>query len=357
MNSISTKNAVIYFNSAVYNELNKYIKSKNPSKIFVLVDTNTHEYCLPEFLSNMESGDIVVEVMEMPEGEDHKTIDICTGVWEAMSEYNADRKSLLINLGGGVVTDLGGFVASTYMRGIDYINVPTSLLAMVDASVGGKTGIDLGALKNQIGVINEGSMVLIDTSFLNTLPQNHMVSGYAEMLKHGLIKDKLYWERLTNLEQMDISALDQLIYDSVIIKNNIVGEDPTEQGLRKTLNFGHTLGHAIESYFLENADKTPLLHGEAIAVGMILEAFISSKLTGLKVAELITIANGISNSFAKVDFNENDLKFIIELLKYDKKNSHGVVKFVLLESIGKAKIDCEVSNDLILEAFKYYQSV
>jgi 3-dehydroquinate synthase len=172
-----------------------------------------------------------------------------------------------------------------------------------------------------------------------------------------LIKDKLYWERLTNLEQMDISALDQLIYDSVIIKNNIVGEDPTEQGLRKTLNFGHTLGHAIESYFLENADKTPLLHGEAIAVGMILEAFISSKLTGLKVAELITIANGISNSFAKVDFNENDLKFIIELLKYDKKNSHGVVKFVLLESIGKAKIDCEVSNDLILEAFKYYQSV
>lgn len=357
MKSISTKNAIVHFNSEVYHQLNDYIKLQNPSKIFVLVDTNTHEYCLPQFLSNMESGDIIVEVMEIPEGEDHKTIDICTGVWEAMSEYYADRKSLLINLGGGVVTDLGGFVASTFMRGIDYINVPTSLLAMVDASVGGKTGVDLGALKNQIGVINEGSMVLIETSFLNTLPQNHMVSGYAEMLKHGLIQNQSYWDRLTNLDEMDISALDQLIYDSVVIKNNIVSGDPSEKGLRKTLNFGHTLGHAIESYFLENADKTPLLHGEAIAIGMILEAYISSQLTGLTKTDLESITSGILHSFSKVTFNENDLKFIIDLLLYDKKNSHGIVKFVLLESIGKAKIDCEVSNDLIIEAFQYYQSV
>ena len=171
MKSIKTKNAIVHFNEKVYTELNAYIKTTDPSKIFVLVDTNTHEYCLPRFLSLLESGDIVVEVMEMPEGEDHKTIDICTGVWEALSEYHADRKSLLINLGGGVVTDLGGFVASTYMRGIDYINVPTSLLAMVDASVGGKTGVDLGTLKNLIGVISEGSMVLVDTSYLSTLPQ------------------------------------------------------------------------------------------------------------------------------------------------------------------------------------------
>ena len=294
--------------------------------------------------------------MEMPNGEDHKTIDICTGVWEALSEYNADRKSILINLGGGVVTDLGGFVASTYMRGITYINIPTSLLAMVDASVGGKTGVDLGALKNQIGVINEGEMVGIDTSFLDTLPQNEMVSGFAEMLKHGLIYDKNYWNTLTHLEKLDLSDLDQLIYDSVVIKNKVVTEDPTEQGLRKILNFGHTLGHAIESYFLENADKTPLLHGEAIAIGMLLEAYISTKVCGLSNAELDIINDGILKTFSKVEITDNDQKIIIDLLQYDKKNSHGVVKFVLLEAIGKPKIDCVVRNELILEAFNYYAS-
>ncbi|WP_422104563.1 3-dehydroquinate synthase [Winogradskyella sp.] len=356
MTSITTKNAIVHFNDKVYSELNAYIKASNPSKIFVLVDTNTHDYCLPHFLSRLESGDIVVEVMEMPEGEDHKTIDICTGVWEALSEYHADRKSLLINLGGGVVTDLGGFVASTYMRGIDYINVPTSLLAMVDASVGGKTGVDLGVLKNQIGVISEGSMVLIDTSYLETLPPNQMVSGYAEMLKHGLIYDKTYWERLVDLENLSSTVLDGLIYDSVVIKNKVVSEDITEQGLRKILNFGHTLGHAIESYFLGNADKTPLLHGEAIAIGMLLEAYLSVKLTGLTMTEFEAIKSGILKTFSKVEISENDQKVIMNLLVHDKKTSHGTVKFVLLEAIGQPKINCEVSNELILEAFKDYNS-
>lgn len=354
MKSITTKNAVVHFNSKVYSELNSYIKATHPSIIFVLVDTNTHEYCLPNFLAQLESNDIVVEVMEMPEGEDHKTIDICTGVWEALSDYNADRKSLLINLGGGVVTDLGGFVASTYMRGIDYINVPTTLLAMVDASVGGKTGVDLGTLKNQVGVISEGSMVLVDTSYLSTLPQKHMVSGYAEMIKHGLIYDKAYWETLTNLEALDISHLDQLIYDSVIIKNKVVTDDPKEQGLRKILNFGHTLGHAIESYFLGNADKTPLLHGEAIAIGMILEAFLSTKICGLPIKAYENIKEEILKTFSKVAIDTRDQAIIIDLLKHDKKNSYGKVKFVLLEAIGTPKIDCEVNNTLILEAFEDY---
>ena len=357
MNSISTKNSIIYFNSEIYSELNNYIKTKNPSKIFVLVDTNTHDDCLPQFLEQLESGEIVVEVMEIPNGEDHKTIDICMGVWEALSEYNADRKSLLINLGGGVVTDLGGFVASTYMRGIAYINIPTSLLAMVDASVGGKTGVDLGALKNHVGVINEGEMVGVDTSFLSTLPQNEMVSGFAEMLKHGLVYDKAYWNTLTHLENLDISDLDRLIYDSVIIKNKVVSEDPTEQGLRKILNFGHTLGHAIESYFLENGDKTSLLHGEAIAVGMILETYISTKICGLSDEELKTITQGILKTFSKVAISKDDQTIVIDLLKHDKKNSHGVIKFVLLEAISKPKIDCVVSNELILEAFDYYSAL
>ncbi|MBV7268161.1 3-dehydroquinate synthase [Winogradskyella luteola] len=357
MTSITTKNSVVHFNTKVYKELNAYIKQTNPSIIFVLVDTNTHNFCLPNFLAQLESGDIIVEVMEMPEGEDHKTIDICTGVWEALSEYNADRKSLLINLGGGVVTDLGGFVASTYMRGIDYINIPTSLLAMVDASVGGKTGVDLGVLKNQIGIVSEASMVLIDTSFLETLPPNQMVSGYAEMLKHGLIYDKNYWKSLIDFENLDISELDGLIYDSVIIKNKVVTEDPKEQGLRKILNFGHTLGHAIESYFLGNADKTPLLHGEAIAIGMILESFISNKSESLSDQELKEITEGILKTFSKVEIDKNDQKIIIDLLKHDKKNSHGIVKFVLLEAIGQPKIDCQVTNELIVEAFMYYNSL
>ncbi|GGI57535.1 3-dehydroquinate synthase [Winogradskyella haliclonae] len=357
MISITTKNSVIHFNSTVYTELNTYIKAQNPSKIFILVDTNTHDLCLPQFMANLESGDIATEVMEMPEGEDHKTIDICMGVWEAMSQYNADRKSLLINLGGGVVTDLGGFVASTYMRGIDYINVPTSLLAMVDASVGGKTGVDLGVLKNQVGIISEGAMVLIDVSFLSTLPQNQMVSGFAEMLKHGLIIDAEYWHTLTHLEELDLSDLDQLIYDSVIIKNKVVTEDPTEKGLRKTLNYGHTLGHAIESYFLEHDAKTTLLHGEAIAIGLILESYISTKVCGLPNEVLDEISEGVLKTFAKIEFEEVDYKPIIELMKHDKKNSHGIIKFVLLEAIGKAKIDCEVPNEIILEAFTYYKAL
>lgn len=355
MESIRTNKAIVYFNNEIYRQLNAHIKTSNPSKIFVLVDANTHEYCLPEFLANMESGDIIVEVMEMPVGEEHKSIDICTGVWEALAEYYADRKSLMINLGGGVVTDLGGFVASTYMRGIDYINIPTSLLAMVDASVGGKTGVDLGTLKNLVGVINEGSMVLINTGFLETLPVNHMVSGYAEMLKHGLVFDKRYWHTLINLKDLEVSALDNLIYQSVHIKNTIVSSDPNEKGFRKILNFGHTLGHAIESYFLENADKTPLLHGEAIAIGMILESYLSVKTCGLSETDLEDITNAILASFAKVEFNDIDVGLILQLLKHDKKNSHGIVKFVLLEAIGQPKIDCEISNDLILEAFDFYK--
>ncbi|WP_179345080.1 3-dehydroquinate synthase [Winogradskyella ursingii] len=356
MQSISTKNSVVYFNGNLYTQVNSYINSIKPSIIFILVDTNTHEYCLPYFLQQLESGEIVVEVMEMPEGEEHKTIDICMGVWEALSEYGADRNSLLINLGGGVVTDLGGFVASTYMRGIDYINIPTSLLAMVDASIGGKTGVDLGGLKNQVGVINEGKMVGIDTSFLDTLPQNHMISGFAEMLKHGLIFDENYWDTLTHLEALDISHLDKLIYDSVVIKNSVVTEDPTEKGLRKILNFGHTLGHAIESYFLEHADRQPLLHGEAIAAGMILESYLSVKVCGLNEQTLKKITEGISKTFSKVEISKEDQKVIIELLKHDKKNSHGKIYFVLLEAIAQPKINCTANNELIVEAFNYYSN-
>jgi len=355
MNSIPTKNAVVHFGEAIYSELNAYIATSPPSKLIVLVDTNTHEHCLPQFLAQLETGDLAIEIIEIPDGEAHKTLDICIGVWQTLSDYRVDRKGLLINLGGGVVTDLGGFVASAYMRGIDYINVPTSLLAMVDASVGGKTGVDLGVLKNQIGIISEGNMVLVDPKFLKTLPKNQLVSGFAEMLKHGLIYDKTYWNTLTKINDLQTTALDELIYDSVVIKNTIVSQDMNEKGLRKILNFGHTLGHAIESHFLHSA--TPLLHGEAIAVGMILEAYLSSKVTGLSSEALQHISEGILKTFSKISISEEDYQTIIELMVHDKKNSHGNINFVLLEAIGKPKIDCTVSNRLILEAFTYYQAL
>lgn len=353
--SITTNAYAVHFNQTGYEHLNNYLKDNRFSKLFIIVDTNTHDHCLPPFMTHLET-DLEVEIIEIEAGEAHKNIETCVGVWNALSELGADRKSLIINLGGGVVTDLGGFVACTFKRGLKYINVPTSLLAMVDASVGGKTGIDLGPLKNQVGVISSGDMVIIDTTFLNTLPQNHLKSGLAEMLKHGLIYDEAYWLEFLDLKGLTLNDLDALIHQSVEIKNAIVTEDPNEHGLRKTLNFGHTLGHAIESYFLSEPNKQELLHGEAIAIGMIMEAYISSKLLDLPQGDLRTIKETFLNIFERVNINDIDHEAIIDLLKYDKKNEHGNINFVLLEKIGTPKIDCLVDNALILEAFKYYKS-
>lgn len=355
MNSIETKNYTVHFNSVAYDAMNAYLRQNNFSKIFVLVDQNTHEHCLSQFLSHLET-ELEIEIIEIEAGEAHKTIDTCVGVWETLSSLGADRKSILLNLGGGVVTDLGGFVACTFKRGIKYINIPTSLLAMVDASVGGKTGVDLGNLKNQVGVISSGDLVLIDTSFLDTLPQNELKSGLAEMLKHGLIADRTYFERLTNLSQLTLNDLDQLIYDSVVIKNDIVTEDPSEHGIRKHLNFGHTLGHAIESYFLAHTEKKALLHGEAIVIGMILETYISWKLLGFSEKDLKYITQSFNNIYPLVSIDANDYGDIIDLLKFDKKNEHGNVNFVLLEAIGRPKIDCLVDNALIIESFEFYKN-
>ena len=355
MNSVETKTYTVHFNTKAYEALNTYIDSHHFYKIFILVDNNTHEHCLAKFMSHLETS-IAIEVIEIEAGESHKTIETCVGVWNALSELGADRKSLLLNLGGGVVTDLGGFVACTFKRGIKYINIPTSLLAMVDASVGGKTGVDLGALKNQIGVISSGDMVLIDTSYLDTLPQNHLKSGLAEMLKHGLIRDRAYFDKLTNLSKLTLDDLDVLIHESVVIKKDIVTKDPLEQGERKHLNFGHTLGHAIESYFLSQTNKEELLHGEAIAIGMILECFISTELLGFPKNDLENISASINAIYKPVSILASDYDAIIELLKYDKKNEHGNINFVLLEKIGQPKIDCLVDNELIIKSFEYYTS-
>jgi 3-dehydroquinate synthase len=355
MKSILTSNNAIHFNSRGYDELNALIEKSNFSKIFILVDENTHEYCLPLFLQLVETS-IVIDIIEIEAGEAQKNIETCLGVWDAISNLNGDRKTLLINLGGGVITDLGGFVASTYRRGISFVNVPTSLLAMVDASIGGKTGVDLGVLKNQVGVFNSGEMVLIDTSFLNSLPEDQLRSGMAEMLKHGLIADEGYFDQLKNWEALSPKEIEHLIYESVLIKHKVVMNDPKEQGLRKSLNFGHTLGHAIESYFLDHPNKEPLLHGEAIAIGMIMAVYLSNKQSGLSKDKMNNIKSTIVELFGKVDLSEDDQLPIIELLKFDKKNTHGQINFVLLADIGKPIIDSTVDNQHIIEAFTFYSS-
>lgn len=355
MKAITTQDYTISFNKEGYKTVNQHLKTVNYSKVFILCDTNTNIDCVPFFLASIDA-DIAYDILEIDPGEDSKNLDICLGLWEALSEYGADRKSVIINIGGGVVTDLGGFVASTFKRGIDFINIPTTLLAMVDASIGGKTGIDLGHLKNQIGVINTPELIVVDTSFLSTLPQLEMRSGLAEMLKHGLIYDENYWNKIQDLSQSTIEDLDALIYESIIIKKTIVEQDPTEKGLRKTLNYGHTLGHAIESYFMDHDSKARLLHGEAIAIGIILANYLSVKYCGFSEEKNTSIKHIIKAIYGNVEINETDYAPIIELLKYDKKNENGNVNFVLLKAIGKPKTDCIVENETIIKAFEFYKA-
>jgi 3-dehydroquinate synthase len=355
MQTIKANGYEVNFNENGYDLLHKFIADNNYSSLFILVDSNTNEKCLMRFLSFL-STDKNIEIIEIEAGEIEKNITTCVEIWSILTELGADRKSLLINVGGGVITDIGGFVASTFKRGIDFINIPTSLLAMVDASIGGKNGVDLGNLKNQIGVINSPKMVLVDTSYLNTLPQNEMRSGLAEMLKHGLIADSNYWKHFKDLNQSDFADFDVLIHRSIEIKNEIVTQDPTENGIRKALNFGHTLGHAIESYFLENENKTPLLHGEAVAVGMILESYISWQKKLISESEYDEIKKVIAAIFEKIPFEENDIQPILDLLIHDKKNEYGKIQFSLLDGIGAIKINQEVDNKLIIKSFEDYKS-
>lgn len=355
MQSIQANNYPIHFNEKAYEALNLHLKENKYSKLFLIVDNNTNEYCTTQFLPFLET-DLTIEIIEFDSGEQNKNIETCVQIWNVLTELGADRKSLIINLGGGVVTDLGGFVASTFKRGLDFIHIPTTLLSMVDASVGGKNGVDLGNLKNQIGVINVPIMVLIDTQYLETVPQNEMRSGLAEMLKHGLIYDKEYWKQFLDLKAIDFADFDQLIYRSIVIKNEIVMQDPTEKNIRKALNFGHTLGHAIESYFLENETKTTLLHGEAIAVGMVLESFISLHKNLINQEEYYQIKSTFKSIYGVLIFDEKDIEPILELLIHDKKNEYGTIQFALLDGIGKIKINQSVENELILKAFLDYKS-
>lgn len=355
MNKISKEQGSVYCNQGAWKELQKHLDIMNPSKIFVLVDENTEELCLPHFSDNAGIKDF--ELLRISAGEAQKNINSCLELWNSLSLKGADRQSLLINLGGGVVTDMGGFVACTYQRGIRFINIPTSLLSMVDASVGGKTGVDLGVLKNQIGIIKNPEAVVIDTNFLKTLAENELLSGLAEVIKHGFIHSEYYLKKSFEFDLEHPEKNESLIWESVLIKNQIISEDPTEKGIRKTLNYGHTLGHAIESYFLNNSERRSLLHGEAIAIGMILETYISSLVYNFPNEIRNLYCKKILRLFPKVSFTDNAIEKVLKLLIFDKKNSHGKVRFVLLSDIGKAQLNCEVPEDLIKDSFNYYKAL
>ena len=240
------------------------------SKIIIIVDENTNEFCLEYLLTTFDFLKDA-EIILIPEGESSKVLDLCAQIWDTWTDYHIERKDVVINLGGGVVCDLGGFSASIYKRGLDFINIPTTLLAMVDASVGGKTGVDLGKYKNQLGVFADPEAVYIDIAFLQTLPVGEIYNGFAEMLKHGLIVNAKHWEELSFLKEVEKEITIEHIYASLLIKNGIVLEDPFEAGLRKKLNFGHTIGHALEGYF---SVKDPISHGYAVALGILAESFI-----------------------------------------------------------------------------------
>jgi 3-dehydroquinate synthase len=348
-------NAQIVYGEIVFSRLNDLIKGDRFSSLFILADENSMNYCMPELVSKVPKL-LEAEVIEIESGEASKNIETCTQVWMALSELGADRNSLLINLGGGVITDMGGFIASAFKRGITFVNIPTTLLAQVDASLGGKTGIDLGVLKNEIGFFAEPMQVFIYTGFLNTLDPREYLSGIAEILKHGLVADREYWKRCVEADLQVTSTIEEFIRDSVKIKSGIVLRDPKESGERKKLNFGHTIGHALESLFLERGESS-LLHGEAVAIGMLCEAYISVKLCGMSEDCLNEIKENILWYFSFQELNAMDDHRILELMLHDKKNRNGEIRMTLLQDIGDAVFDQKVTADLILESLNFYRSL
>lgn len=353
MESILSTDYYVHFQEKAYRILEKYLENNFHSKVFVLVDENTKKYCLPNLLKTIDLAK-TFEIIEIKAGEIHKNLDTCLQIWNTLSELGADRKSMLINLGGGVVTDMGGFIASTFKRGIKFINIPTTLLSMVDASVGGKTGIDLGVLKNQIGLFSNPEMVLVDSSFLKTVSNREIRSGLAEIIKYGFTFDKDIWEKIKDLKEIDFKVIDKLVHRSVEIKNDVVLVDPTEENLRKSLNFGHTIGHAIESYFLENKEKKTLTHGEAVAVGMIIELYFSSKLFNFPMHLTEELKSFVNNFYGKYEILKSDFSPIIDMMKFDKKNVNGKVNFVLLDKMEHCKLDVQVDQGLLIEGLKFY---
>ena len=331
--------------------IESFLNEGHFTKVFVLIDENTERHCLPRIISALPTDHMVISVKS---GESHKTLDTCGLIWEALTNSNADRHDLIINLGGGVITDMGGFCAATYKRGIAFINIPTTLLAQVDASIGGKLGVDFHGFKNHIGLFQIPDKVIIDPRFLSTLDVEELRSGFAEVIKHNLIADRVQYGVLKNIPFEEVDWHEWIAH-SLAIKNRFVTTDPKEAGERKLLNFGHTIGHAIESFYL-GSDRH-LRHGEAIAIGMIAETFLSTQRTGLSKQDADAIIQHIRRVYPLNQIPESDFTEIQHLALHDKKNNDAQIKCVLLETTGSAVYDVIIDADDIAESLNYYNQM
>ena len=348
----ATEHPIIITNT-IGKSIDEFILAKEYSSIYVLMDENIMNYCWP--VLNMQSKEIhKAELLVIDPGENQKDIEIATQLWSRLSENQADRSTLFINFGGGMITDLGGFVASTFKRGISFINIPTSLLAMVDASLGGKTAINLHHHKNQIGLFSNAQAVFLDFVFLDTLDKRNLLNAYAEMIKHGIIASTSHWNDLINIKEITAQNLSPFIEKSIQIKSDIVKQDPLEKSLRKSLNFGHSIGHLLESWSLKN-DKNPLLHGEAIAAGMLIEAYLSYQQVGLSKKSFEEIKKQITHHFPKVDITTSFLQNFKEILFQDKKKKGKKLNLTFVPEIGSYKIDQNCSVEDIRESLIYYK--
>lgn len=336
-----------------FSQINDFLAKTKPSQILILADENTHEHCLPLLMPNLET-DIPFEIIEIEAGEELKTIETAAQLWEIFSEFKADRQTLLINVGGGVISDLGGFVASTFKRGIKFINIPTTLLGMCDASIGGKTGIDHLFVKNIVGTFAHPEHIFVYPDFLKTLPFEELRSGFAEMLKHGLIADEMHWNDLISLDDITPELVAPFIKRSMQIKQNVVEKDFKEENIRKTLNFGHTIGHAIESLFLKSGKIVP--HGDCVALGMICETKLSFFEGLIDENTSNTIINQIKKFYPTLNIGAFSNEEILILMMNDKKNSAGNINFSLLKSIGNCVFDYKCNALSINKCLDFYKS-
>jgi len=332
-------------------QLGRFLSKKySGNKIVILVDDHTKEHCLPLITERVPALQNAA-VLGIGSGEKNKSLQSCTHLWQQLTDLHADRKTLMVNLGGGMVCDVGGFAGSTYLRGIDFINIPTSLLAMVDASAGGKNGINFSGLKNQVGTFTRPKAVFISPSFLKTLPERELKSGFAEVIKHVLIADAAKWEEIKQMESLEGANWIKIIGNSVYIKNKIVNADFRDRNVRKTLNFGHTIGHALESYSLTH-DADPLKHGEAVAIGIIGEIYLSQNMLGFPSDAAREIISFIQKHYAHLSFGA-DTEEVLKLIRSDKKNEQSEVNVVLLKNTGEPVINCKPSDDLLKEAIEF----
>ncbi len=348
----SQEDSQIIFTESVVKEIDT-LSLQFGKKLFILIDSNTIEACFPIIKDSLPKN---IPVFTLKAGEENKHIESVVKVWDFLNSNGADRKSVVINLGGGVLCDLGGFAASTFKRGLDFIHIPTTLLSQVDASVGGKTGVNFKAFKNEVGSFSFPLKVIIDSCFMKTLSQEHILSGFGEMLKHAFIQDEAYYFELKKLnldkKELNYSDLLNLVQHSVKIKEEVVLADPMENGLRKILNFGHTIGHAFESYYL--GSEKELIHGKAVAYGMIMEMYLSYLKLGFNRHKLVEVQDFINNIYGRLEFGQSDYEKLYDLMTHDKKNEDYQINFTLLKDIGESVINQTASKKEIFEAFDFY---